>query len=70
MASSFKRYFPSALQGADCFVIYLSSARLDSTDYFMKRMKHLDSLDQKLFNQDLDGFHIFGEILTSNIISF
>lgn len=28
---------------------------------------HLDSLDQKLFNEDFDGFHLFGEILAFNL---
>ena len=61
MVSSLKRCFASVLQGAEHFLNYLSSARLDSADYFMKGMKYLDSLDQKLFNQDLDGFHLFGD---------
>lgn len=66
MMSSLKRRFPSVLQGAECLLNYFSSTRRDSGDYFMKGMKHLDSLDQNIFSQDLDGFHLFGEILALN----
>lgn len=67
MVSSLRRCFPSVLEVAECLLNYRSPARLDSADYFMKGMKHLDSLDQKLFNQDMDGFLIFGEILAFNL---
>lgn len=66
MMSSLKQCFPSVLQGAVCCLNCLSSARLDHTafhDFFLKGMKHLDNLGQKLFNQDLDVFHPSGEIL-------